>query len=277
MHITTDMEKDPKKLISSRFNRIIREKKLYDLLRYSLSHFVLDKFLDIGSAFKQLQFFKKYKVFLFIMSCEKQRQRTEYLFDYYKNQGIDFVFYSDYNDLQKHVLKTSHFKRYTSNEIKHVNSLNFVANNLDLFDAWDYIFFIDDDTFVNLPALFQFIQDPKHNPNVVYGQQIDRERDPTNPIFKIYPKLAFLSGGAGNLFPKRIFKIKKRFKNFTLGFADVTLGLNLNPSLIAHSPLFKNDTRQRFGIEDSEMPKYVSFHYVKTKEQFDAYRTACQA
>ena len=71
-------------------------------------------------------------------------------------KNVDFFFYSDHEDFDKKIIKVSDRTDYQSNEEKHINIIQYVADNIK---GYDWYFFCDDDTFVNTKKLESFVID----------------------------------------------------------------------------------------------------------------------
>lgn len=173
---------------------------------------------------------------------------------------VDCLFYADYEDLANGVIKVSDRSDYASNEEKHVQAIKYVANNYN----HDWVFFCDDDTFVNTDKLSKLANN--WSPENVHGSLI-------TGCWPHDRSLPYCSGGAGYLIHKNLLKIVA--PNIAVkhtDYSDVTLGLCLRDLKIIcqdHS-LFKSQPPAFYGITPDKWSEYISFHYIKTKEEMES-------
>jgi hypothetical protein len=172
----------------------------------------------------------------------------------------DLLFYGDYEDDLEDIIKVSDNKSYQSNEEKHVNVFKHLTQNSKYNYEW--FFFCDDDTFVNVNKLENLLS--SFDVNYVHGQLIM-----TN-IVDGYGGLEYLSGGAGYLIHRDLLnKISEKIKIINTGYADVTLGVclkNLNIPIL-NSDLFKGQPSNFYEYPDESIKNHITFHYIKTKDE----------
>lgn len=164
------------------------------------------------------------KILYVILHGESNKQRYFNVKDTW-GANSDLLFYGDYNDKLEDVIKVSDDKSYNSNEEKHVNVFKYLSQNPEYNYEW--FFFCDDDTFVNVNKLENLLY--SFNINSVHGQLIM-----TN-IVDGYDNLEYLSGGAGYLIHHNLLnKISNKIKIINTGYADVTLGVCLKKFKYTH-------------------------------------------
>jgi len=134
-------------------------------------------------------------------------------------------------------------------------------------DKFDWFFFIGDDVFVYVDNLDQAIQKLDKDDNKIYGE-----------VGNTWPNdrsLFYVLGGGGILFNKTSllslcthnrFSIDELLNNFVysdvaIGFIGREAGIKNEhiPGIYSQPPTFYNIT---------EPNKHISFHYIKTKEDF---------
>jgi len=246
-----------------------------------LNYFFFDNILNNRNLKNINTICKGNEILIFILHCEKYKDRVSYIKEYYsKFISVDFVFYSDYEDIGNNVLKVSYSSDYSSNEIKHINILNLIKDS-GIYEKYKLIFFVDDDTFINMNKFVSICTKFQNEINDKYwmcGQMLCKENNNDNPVFKKHPRLQYLSGGAGYLMKSNLFNYIPKFKMHFTNYADFTLGLNLlNYSNIKlhDSKMFHSQKYEYYNINRADLKEYVTFHYVKSKEDFEFYRNCC--
>jgi hypothetical protein len=171
---------------------------------------------------------------------------------------VDCLFYSDYEDLEKNIIKVSDRTDYSSNEEKHVNVIHYISNHIK---DYEWFFFCDDDTFVNTKklegSLSMFNSDSVHGAVLNQGHWV---KDTT---------LNYCSGGAGYLIHHSLLKlINENISFLNTGYSDVTLGLcirKLGVKLNNHD-FFSTQPPEIAKIPIEETKNYITFHYIKTMD-----------
>jgi hypothetical protein len=214
------------------------------------------------------------KVICFVNTTKKHIDRIETITKTWAG-NIDTVFYSDHDDPENNVIKVSNRSDYASGEEKQINILNCIKNLTDgddnnLINVYDWFFFVDDDTFVNVENLEKFVQDIDESK--VYGSIFDSEKDSENPMYlnKIIPLDAkFPSGGAGFLVSAKALDSIDEYKNYQTVCGDVSAGLNFYFNSIeqVNSELFNSQNPEFYGHKDQEIKSMISYHYIKTFEE----------
>ena len=204
------------------------------------------------------------------MHTIKNAQRVDYLKKHYHG-NVDFLFYADYEDLDNNVYKVSNADYYESNEIKHINILNLIKQS-EIYKKYSFVYFVDDDTYVSIINLKLFLEKFKDSKLSCIGQILQADTNPTNYVFKKYPDLKYPSGGAGYIMSADIFS-NVQFKNFFTGYSDVSLGLNFNHFnnvRLIHSDLFNSQPPTFYKDSTDLQHEAISYHYIKTKQDFEA-------
>jgi hypothetical protein len=214
------------------------------------------------------------KVVCFVNTTKKHTDRIDNVLETWA-QKIDTVFYSDHEDFEKNVLKVSNRDDYASGEEKQINILNTINNLTNgedeiILDVYEWLFFVDDDTFVNVDNLTEYIQ--TLDENKVYGSVFDSEKDSENPMYvnNVVPKDAkFPSGGAGFLVSSKIVRSIQNFSNYNTSCGDVSAGLNFYFNNIdqEHSTLFNSQNPDLYNHSEETQKEMISYHYIKTLEE----------
>ena len=202
------------------------------------------------------------KILYVILHGEVYKERYHNIKDTW-GKNRDLLFYGDYEDINNEIIKVSENKSYRSNEEKHVNVLKYFNENSNYDYEW--FFFCDDDTFVNINKLEELLI--TFDVNYVHGQLLSTNNIDGNPIKN--GVLEYLSGGAGYLIHCDLLnKISKEIKDLNTGYSDVTLGLclkDLNIPIL-NSDLFKSQPHSFYNYSDDLIKNYISFHYITSKD-----------
>lgn len=214
------------------------------------------------------------KVVCFVNTTKKHTDRIDNILETWA-QNIDTVFYSDHQDFERNVVKISNRDDYASGEEKQINILNNINNftngeDQELLDIYNWVFFVDDDTFVNVENLEKYIQDIDENK--VYGSVFDSEKDSENTMYvnNVIPKDAkFPSGGAGFLVSSKVIRLINNFSNYNTACGDVSAGLNFyfNQVEQENSDLFNSQNPEFYGHTEDQQKEMISYHYIKTLEE----------
>ena len=110
-------------------------------------------------------------------------------------KDVDCLFCSDYEDIERGIMKFSNDTSYGSNEEKHVNAIKHLSDNVD---DYEWFFLCDDDTFVNTKKLegmlYTFDKELIHGQSILGCWHTDKTLD-------------YCSGGAGYLIHNELIKI----------------------------------------------------------------------
>jgi hypothetical protein len=217
-----------------------------------------------------------------ILHTEKNNSRYNNISNTW-GKYIDHLFYSDNQDLDKNIYKVCDRNDYASAQEKQVNIINQMPEK---YVSYDWYFFCDDDTFLNINKLRETLC--KLDTNVVYGE-IRNSWSTDRTLF--YPM-----GGAGFLISGCVMnKIRGNFidnSKYGIYHSDVTLGMNLRRLNIKMSPILEPNIESKnnqldgcpllnsqkpsfYGIEDSEVYKYISFHYITDYSEMEKLNKIC--
>lgn len=208
------------------------------------------------------------KIVYGVMESYKTRSLTEFsLSTWLKVQNL-YVFTDRVNNKDDRFIYISKRDDYHSNAIKCILGLRYMFENQSDSDFYVYI---DNDTFINIPKLEEFLSNKNPNELKAYGCVLNHwNTDPT---------LFYLSGGAGIILTKETMsKIYDKLeinedefketnssshKSVIHDYSDVTLGFhmkNIGVELI-NSELFNSQLPKDYSeyIRNS-----ISFHYLNT-------------
>jgi len=204
-----------------------------------------------------------HSIFSLIMTTHHNRIRINPIKNTW-GKHIDHLFYADYEDLNKNVIKVSDDDTYHSNEEKQINSLNiFKQSYSSILDSYDWILLADDDTFINYKLIFEMIKN--FDEDKVYGYILNEITDNDNPIRKntdIPLNFSYIAGGNGCFISTKLIKKINLFKNYKLGYSDVSLGLNFIDNNIKLEHI--NNCCRYYSKLDTQynISNLYSFHYV---------------
>lgn len=210
------------------------------------------------------------KVICFVNTTKKHIDRIQNIWQTWSDD-VDTVFYSDHDDPKMNVIKVSDRDDYASGEEKQINILNYLKDLTDgddknILDVYDWVFFVDDDTFVNVENLEIFIQ--KIDRTKVYGSIFNSQKDSDNPMYvnNIIPLDAkFPSGGAGFLVSTETIAEIGEFKNYQTVCGDVSAGLNFHFNRVEQvdSSLFNSQRPEFYKHTKNQIENMISYHYIK--------------
>jgi hypothetical protein len=181
-------------------------------------------------------------------------------------QDVDYVFISDHEDPSKKIMKFSNNPNYDSGQEKQIKSANYFST-IDL--DYDFVFFCDNDCFVNTRKLSEFVQ--TCDTNCVWGELCK--------CWKPEPTLNYTLGGSGILLSKSIMKqINGKLKEHHIQYGDVSLGLNLRDMGIEmrHYDFFKSQPHTFYNLSLDDVKNYITFHYIKDFQTMNQYYELCR-
>ena len=185
---------------------------------------------------------------------------------------IDYLYFSDYEDKKYDMIKTTNNTDYYGAGEKGINFLNMVKDieyeGAKILDLYDWIFYVDDDTFVNVPNLLKFAETADNNK--VYGYIFNSKKNSDNPMYErgIIPKSSkFPSGGAGVLISSKVFRAIREFKFFVVpqfGHDDVDMGLNFEQYGVEqiNCDLFNSQDPEFHRHDEDSIKKSITYHHV---------------
>lgn len=198
-----------------------------------------------------------------ILTTHKYKNRQEAQIKTWLQGFNDFTFYTDtcLEELPNQI-SVSNDDSYAGCADKQVNEINRIKD-YKLYDDFEWFFFCDDDTFVNLNELKKFCSE-KLEAFDTCGK--------VGNSWSSDPSLSYYSGGAGFLLRSDFIKNSTRItkKNGVI-FSDVTVGLWLreNNVKVNHESKFNShppETVNKLGYEKNE----ITFHYIKEYEVMKA-------
>lgn len=150
----------------------------------------------------------KFKIIL--KTSHKNYNRVENCLDTWL-KDLDYICITDIITGRFNEISCSNDDSYNSNEEKTVNFFNIVKNSTD-FDSYDWLFFIDDDAYLNVNYLYYllpYLEKEKFYGLTMYGY-------PKNP------KIPFPSGGSGYIVSPSMIKSFSSISkpDYTLGGAE---------------------------------------------------------
>jgi hypothetical protein len=208
----------------------------------------------------------KNKVFFSVLSTMKfSHTRQIHVKDTWLKHVESYMFSSDADNDDN--VKLSNRNDYSSNEEKQINSLYYVYEKKP---AYDWYFFCDDDSFVNVNNLDSFISD--NNTLGSFGQILKGDLTWMN-----HPedKFNYYSGGAGFCISRYTLEKIINYKiPYTTTYCDLSTGF-----LFKYADHELNDSGLSFSQKPSfynhdleQIQKAISYHYVKDGEMYDLYK-----
>lgn len=175
----------------------------------------------------------------------------------------NYIFASDKDEGRN--IKLSNRSDYKSAEEKQINSILYLRS---LEKQYKYYLFVDDDTYVNLDNLLDFLN---KNEIDTAGQVLSGETDSDNLIFKKYPGFKYYSGGAGFLYNDNLFEkiCENMFRYEETNWGDVSLGLIVQRAGIQiknYSVLFYSQSPWTKKHEEEQIKKSITYHYIKEND-----------
>lgn len=175
----------------------------------------------------------------------------------------NLIFYSDHDDNQNDVIKVSDNQRDCG-----LKTQNRLLQILDDKNKYDWYFFVDDDTYVNIKALNTFIEG--RDENKIYGCRCG---DDTHP---------YIQGGAGILIPGKFFEevtvadINTEWLHPASGFGDLWWGFlykHRNALLEYHDEIFCNiyTDEAKALLAQRNLNEIVTVHPVRTRVEMEWY------
>ena len=176
----------------------------------------------------------------------------------------NYMFASDIDDEDNVLLsgKTDH----SSAEVKHLNSLTYLCKN---HNQYEWYFFCDDDTFVNLKNLNYFLSDTnllKEKNISSFGKVLSFRTDPNNPCWSYMGKdFRYYSGGAGYCISRDLlFEVEKKAKLFdeTTGYCDLSMGKLMKDCQLLDVGSFHSTNPWELKHNKETIKKSITYHYM---------------
>ena len=179
------------------------------------------------------------------------------------NSQVDIIYYSDFSDENNNIIKVSDDSTYRGCEERVVERLKQIKNN----NIYNWYFFVDDDTYVNIINLNKFIDNC--DKNIVYGRKCNG-----------WGNLNYAQGGAGILISKENFdniSFNTIYKRGS-GYSDVIFGQIIEDNNIKteyyeeYNTLFHERQYEEYHNKYGCQRKCITFHQVKTLEDFSKHK-----
>ena len=181
-----------------------------------------------------------------------------------KNQNIFHI--TDRIDNRDNYVYCTNRDDYLSSMYKNFYAMYYALNNH--IDKFDWFFFIGDDVFVYVDNLAYMIQKLNKEDNKMYGE-----------IANCWPNdrtLFYVLGGGGILFNKTSLSTFCKYNYFSINellnkflFSDVAIGIIGREAKITNENISGIHSQPPEFYNITNPNKFISFHYIKTKEQFD--------
>jgi hypothetical protein len=195
------------------------------------------------------------KVLVLIMTTESYKERQNAIRDTW-GKDLEYLFYSDHKEIDVIQVVSQEEKKdvvlKTKNLLKLIIEKDIYIKN-NRIDSYDWIFFVDDDTFVNAKVLKHILV--TLNKDLAYGY-----------VFGGFNrKESFLNGGAGMLISMDMIKnIKNIDVSKTISHGDVAFSAILKNNNIKylHYPLFNfNAPHPPFDTKEVMMGQ-ITYHHI---------------
>jgi hypothetical protein len=200
------------------------------------------------------------KIIYFLLTTENYKDRQENILNSWGN-NVDLFFYSEHEDKKRNVLKVCNENNV---ETKQISIFKLIKERF--YNEYEWYFFGDDDTFVNTKHLLSVINN------------LDRNKVHGSDIYGCWKDLHYPSGGAGFLIHNNIIHNFFDSKIYNSGYSDVTFGLNmLDKNIeIQNNNMFFSQRPEFYNIPLEETYKYLTFHYIKTIDEYKYLNDICQ-
>lgn len=219
------------------------------------------------------------KILYCIKTTKLYENRVNTIFNTWLTGIDDYIFYSEHEDESKNIIKVCEDGTYGGLEIKGLNFFNLIKTietdkGENILNCYDWLFLVDDDTFVNVKNLNTFAKTA--DKNKAYGQIFTFEKDSGNPMFRspgFDKSTRWYSGGAGILISSESLKKVDNYKNFNTNHDDVSIGINLtkNGIELIDSDLFNSEPPEVWGEVDEDIIKKITYHHLTEDRMYKLY------
>ena len=185
-----------------------------------------------------------------------EKKRIETIKKTWGKHCSDLVFYADFS--AENILKCTNEPSSIGNEEKTINRIKQIKSN----NVYDWYFFVDDDTFVNIENMKKFVS--TLNRNNAYGHMTHG-----------YGSEPYFQGGAGFFISKQIFNSIKEETLYIRGsgYGDAVMGAVLRDNNI-NTVWINNGLLNRFEAKSSESDEFksaITYHLINTEEKMINY------
>jgi hypothetical protein len=199
------------------------------------------------------------KILFLLLSTESYTQRQDNVLNSWgKNE--DLFFYSESENIDRNVIKVCDENDV---EIKQISIFKKIEK--EFYNNYEWYFFGDDDTFVNVKLLKNIID------------TFDKTKVIGSDIFGCWKDLHYPSGGAGFLIHNNLIHNFFDSRNFHVNYSDVTFGLNMKEKNIdiSNNDLFRSQRYDFYNIEQKDVFKYITFHYIHDIHEMEEMHKLC--
>lgn len=200
------------------------------------------------------------KILFLILTTQSYKDRQSNILKTW-GENEDLFFYSEHEDPTMKVLKVC-----DNNNVEDKQVSIFRKIKESYYNEYEWFFFCDDDTFVNVNLL-------KSKLNSLLTDKVIG-----SDIFGCWRDLHYPSGGAGFLIHNNIIDKFFDAEKYNVGYGDVTFGLNMRKKNIEilNDIGFHSQNYKHYNIPQEEVYKYTTFHYVNSFEEMQKLHTICQ-
>lgn len=219
------------------------------------------------------------KILYCIKTTEKYKNRVEALKSTWLSDIEDYIFYSEHEDFDNNIIKVCDDGSYGGLEDKGVNFFNLlkyidIDSNKNILDHYDWLFMVDDDTFVNTKNLQKFIEEA--DDTKAYGEIFTYGTHPDNPMYSapgFKKSYKWYSGGAGLLIHTNTVRKIPEFINYKTRHDDVSIGLSLinNSIELVNSDMFNSQPPEFWGDTDLNIKNKITYHHIDETKMQDLY------
>lgn len=205
------------------------------------------------------------KIVFSIISCSDNIDTRQAVLKKTWLNNICYYFASDCVTKDNVCLTT--LRGHKSGEIKQLKAIEYAYNK---YIDYDWFFFCDDDTYVNIHNLEKYISIIDVNLRS-FGLLFSEETHPLNPIWPYVEKgFQYYSGGAG--FALRNDLIKNIYNNtahVNTGYGDVLMGQLLKGENLNNCNLLNQDNPYNLDHSLDDIKLSISYHYMNEKSMID--------
>lgn len=198
------------------------------------------------------------KIIFSIISCKNYINTRQAVLKKTWLNGIDYFFSSDCNT--KDNVCFSNLQGHRSAEEKQLKAIRYAW---ETYRKYDWFFFCDDDTYINIYNLNTYINGIDASNNS-FGLVFSKELYPLNPIWPYVEKnFQYYSGGAG--FAIRNDLMEKIYnKNFDIntGYSDISVGYLLKGENLNNCHLLNQDNPYHLNHNYDTIKLSISYHYM---------------
>jgi hypothetical protein len=217
------------------------------------------------------------KILYCIKTTEKYKSRVDAIKNTWLDGIDDYIFYSEHEDPNDNIIKVCDDGSYGGLEEKGVNFYNLIKHieieeGKNVLDYYDWLFMVDDDTFVNVKNLQKFAK--KADTEKVYGEIFTYETHPDNPMYSapgFKKSYKWYSGGAGVLVHTSVLSKMPEFINYKTRHDDVSIGLSFinNGVELIDSDNFNSQPPEFWGDSDLDIKTKITYHHINEERMED--------